>query len=356
MRIAILGGTRFIGRAIVEELASAGHELLLAHRGLLEPDDLPPARHLHSDRADLASHREELAAFGPDAVVDCRALTRRDAEIALEALPHAGQWVVISSLDVYRAFGAVNQDRETDPVPLDEDSPVRAERYPYRGTLPDRYDYDKLDVEDVYLPRGATVLRLPMVYGERDYQLREEFILRRVRAGRPRIPIGSGGWLACRGYVRDMARAVRLVLERQDVSGVFNVCEDRTFSMRMWARMILDAAESNAELVRVPDNVVPEDLKLTGTVLQHIAATSRKARGVLGWTTSDPYETLRATVRWHLAHPPATTDQDFSADDLALASRPQALGERFGDPRRGDPSRMRSDPARGLPAVAPTSV
>jgi nucleoside-diphosphate-sugar epimerase len=264
----------------------------------------------------------ELADFHPDAVLDCRALTRRDAEVALEALPDVSRWVVISSIDVYRAFGALNQDRETDPVPLDEDSPVRPDRYPYRGQLPDRDDYDKLDVEDVYLPRGATALRLPMVYGEHDYQLREEFILRRVRAGRERIPFGSGSWLACRAYVRDVARAVRLALETPGVSGVFNVCEDRTYSMRMWARMILDAAGSRAELVPVPDDRLPEDLKLTGTVRQHIIASARKARERLGWTTSDPFETLRTTVRWHLDHPPvappAGAGHDFADDDRAL--------------------------------------
>jgi nucleoside-diphosphate-sugar epimerase len=163
-----------------------------------------------------------------------------------------------------------------------------------------------------------------MVYGERDYQGREEFILRRVRAGREHIPIGSGGWLACRGYVRDVARAVRLALEAPDASGVFNVCEDRTYSMRMWAQMILDAADSRAELVQVPDHVLPADLNLTGTVRQHIVATARKARQKLGWATSDPAETLRTTVRWHLEHPPAESDEDFTADDRALEMRPAA--------------------------------
>jgi NAD(P)-dependent dehydrogenase (short-subunit alcohol dehydrogenase family) len=43
VRIIILGGTRFIGRAIVEELAAAGHELLIAHRGVLEPEGMPKA-------------------------------------------------------------------------------------------------------------------------------------------------------------------------------------------------------------------------------------------------------------------------------------------------------------------------
>ncbi|HUZ87018.1 MAG TPA: NAD-dependent epimerase/dehydratase family protein [Candidatus Baltobacterales bacterium] len=320
MRVIVLGGTRFIGRAIVDELAGSGHEVLVAHRGLLEPDDMPEVRHLHADRSELGEHKAELKAFQPDAAIDCRALTRADSETAIGALPEGIRLIVISSVDVYRAFGALNDDRETDPVPLDEESPVRPSRYPYRGRAPGMEQYDKLDVEDVYLAAGATSLRLPMVYGEHDYQKREEFILRRVRAGRPRIPFGSGQWLTCRGYVRDIARGVHLSLQTPAAIGqVMNLCEDRTYSMRMWSRMILDVAGSSAELVQVPDDLLPEDLKPTGTMPQHIAASARKAREMLGWTTSDPLESLRTTVSWHLANPPEDAGADFAPDDLALA-------------------------------------
>jgi nucleoside-diphosphate-sugar epimerase len=324
LKVVVLGGTRFIGRAIVEDLAGAGHELLLVHRGVLEPDGIPDAQHLHTERADLPSHRFVLKKFKPDAAIDCRALTRGDAETVLDALPADIRLAVISSVDVYRAFGALNDDRETDPVPLDEESPVRPNRFPYRGKMEGMDDYDKLDVEDVYLARGGTSLRLPMVYGERDYQRREEFILRRVRAGRARIPVGAGMWLACRGYVRDIARGARLTLESSAAAGeVLNLCEDRTFSMGLWTRMILEAAGSDAELVRVADDLLPEDLKPTGTMTQHIPASARKARVMLGWTTTDPLATLRTTVAWHLANPPADPDLDFTADDHALeAGRP----------------------------------
>ena len=321
MRIAVLGGTRFIGRAAVEELAAAGHELLLVHRGVLEPEGLPAARHLHTDRANVHEHRGEIAAFHPEAALDCRALTHADAETALAALPRGIRLVVISSLDVYRAFGAVNLGIETDPLPVDEDSPVRSERYPYRDLAPDRHDYDKLDVEDVYLPAGATSLRLPMVYGERDYQRREEYILRRVRAGRRRIPFGAGQWLTCRGYVRDIARAIRLALEKDVARGAaLNLGDDRTYSVRLWSLMILAAARSEAELVPVADNALPPDLEETGTLSQHVIASSRRAQQLLGWTPSNPEDSLRTSVDWHLAHPPDNPDSDFSPDDRALAT------------------------------------
>jgi nucleoside-diphosphate-sugar epimerase len=114
---------------------------------------------------------------------------------------------------------------------------------------------------------------------------------------------------------------VHLVLKTPAAAGhVLNLCEDRTYSMRMWSQMILDAAESNVELVRVADELLPEDLKPTGAMSQHILVSAQKARAMLGWTTSDPAESLRTTVRWHLSNPPANPSLDFSADESALAS------------------------------------
>ncbi len=128
-------------------------------------------------------------------------------------------------------------------------------------------------------------------------------------------------WLTCRAYVRDVARGARLALESTSINGLaLNLCEDRTFSMALWSRMILEAAAFEAELVRVADEILPEDLKATGTMTQHIATSAHRARTLLGWTTSDPVETLRTTVHWHLDNPPLDADMDFSADDLALAS------------------------------------
>jgi len=79
-------------------------------------------------------------------------------------------------------------------------------------------------------------------------------------------------------------------------------------------------AGSEAELVRVPDVLLPDDLKLLGTVSQHLLVDSSKARDLLGWEQTDPHEALHRSVAWHLANPPEDAAAGFEADDRALAA------------------------------------
>ena len=323
MRVVVLGGTRFVGRALVAELIAAGHVVVLVHRGVTEPDDLPAAQHVHLDRAETSQVADELSSFGPDAVVDTWSGTAAEADAALAAVAGLGdvRLVVLSSMDVYAAYGALHAGTDVHAVPLDETSPVREERFPYRGRFPGHDDYEKLDVEERYLAKGGTVLRLPMVYGPHDDSRREEFVLRRVRAGRTRMPFGPGTFLWTKGFVDDMARGIRLAVERDEAAGeVLNLGERRTWTMRHWAEVIASAAGAELELVRVPGRVLPPDLGITAIQSQHLLVDSSKARDLLGWSDGDPVEAVGASVAWHLANPPEDTDEDLSADDAALAS------------------------------------
>jgi nucleoside-diphosphate-sugar epimerase len=320
MRVIVLGGTRFIGRAIVEALVVAGHEPLICHRGDTEPDDLPATiAHLHADRNQLLAHRARLEAFGAEAVVDCLAMSAADARTTLAALPDpAMHRVVLSSQDVYRAFATLQHDGlATDTVPIDEDAPRRADRYPY----PNLAAYSKLDVEEIVLDAGATVLRLPMTYGPHDYQRREEWVLRRVRARRRQIPVGVASALLPLGFVGDVARGVVSALERRsDGAGVYNLVAADTDPIAVWMRRILLAAGSDLEVVRVPDGTaLPDDLQITTAMSQPLVISSARARRDLGYRDTDPDEAVARSVEWHLAHPPGHPDEDFTGDDEALA-------------------------------------
>ena len=126
MRVIVLGGTRFIGLAITGALAAAGHAVLVAHRGITEPAGLRGVEHLHAAREAWASRRAAFDAFAADAAVDVSAGNGPDARAALAALPPGIQLVALSSIDVYRAYEALHGGRQTDPVPLTEESPTSA--------------------------------------------------------------------------------------------------------------------------------------------------------------------------------------------------------------------------------------
>ncbi len=345
MRICVLGGTRFIGRAIVDALVGADHEVLVVHRGTTEPAGLPDVPHLHADRRALAEGEAATALhrFAPEGVVDCMAIGAADTDDVLGAFPDEGlRLVTLSSMDVYRAYGSLHAGVVTDAVPLDETSPVREQRYPYRGQQPGMDDYDKLDVEDRVLARGGVIARLPMVTGPHDYQVRQEFVLRRVRHGRRRIPIGAGNALLTHGDVADVADGVVRLLRADDavVRGeVFNLGEARTPTMRLRAEAVLAAAAAvdpraaEVELVRVPDEALPPDLGITAAIGQHLLVSSTKATERLGWRPGEPGAQLARTVAWHLEHDlpdghPLASD-DFAADDeaLARATDPEANAE-----------------------------
>src|ERR1700678_1382453 len=212
MRVLILGGTRFIGRRIAADLVARGDDVTVVHRGETEPAEPDGCAHLHTDRAAFAGLAGRVGALRPDAVIDTRALTAADAEAVLPHLPDA-HLVLLSSIDVYRAYELILADRGGEPVPITEESPVREGRYPLRGLIPGLGEhYDKLDVEPGYLARGGTALRLAMIYGEHDGQRREGVIPPRVRGGRRRIPVGAGTSLDTRCYVGDVASAVLAAL------------------------------------------------------------------------------------------------------------------------------------------------
>jgi nucleoside-diphosphate-sugar epimerase len=321
MRITVIGGTEFIGRRIVETLHARGDRVMIVHRGQIEPDDLPPVDHVHVDRMRFESVAGQVHAFAPDAIVDTIALTRTDTLAVVPHLPEAPT-VVLSSMDVYRSFELlINGGVEPQPVPIDEASPIRVGRYPYRGMERGDDDYEKLDVEPLYLERGGCVMRLGMVYGPRDPQTREEFVLRRVRAGRDRIPVGASSTVFTRVHVDDVASAVLAALDAPDAAAgqIFNVGESGSFSMDGWMRLILSAADSKAEMVRVTESELPPDMRMTRSNPQHLIASSAKAQALLGWRPCEAASSVASSVAWHLANPPRQASTDFAADDEALA-------------------------------------
>jgi nucleoside-diphosphate-sugar epimerase len=303
--VTVLGGTGFIGQHVTRQLADAGAEVTTIARGTTASLGLP-AQSLRADRADARALTRALATAAPTVVVDMVAYQQRDIEGLLEALPASVErLVVISSGDVYATYGAFLGivPGPIDAKPSDERAPLRAELFPYRrqARAPDDmlFSYEKILVERAAMAwRGGatTILRLPMVYGPNDKQRRVAKYVEKFRAGAGPICLNAAeaAWRCTRGYVEDVAAAIRLAaLSDAAVGNVFNVGEPEALSEVAWARAIAVATGWTGEIVEDPGTIATRQANWDVSV----TVDTTRIRRVLGYDEPfGPELGLRRTV------------------------------------------------------------
>jgi nucleoside-diphosphate-sugar epimerase len=337
MHILIIGGTRFIGPYVVRRLAEAGgHSVTLFHRGETKADLPPSVNHIYGDRRDLSSFAAEFPNLAPDVVLDMIPYTEEEAQTLMRVFKNVARRVVaISSADVYRAYARLLrlETGEPDPVPLDENAPLREALYPHRaqakGPEDFAYHYDKILVErtvmsDQKLP--GTVLRLPAVYGAGDPQHRLFGYSKRMDDKRPAILLEEeqARWRWTRGYVENVADAIALaVTDSRAANRIYNVGEREALAEADWVRSIGQAAGWDGHVVTVPKASLPEHLAANVDYAHQLFTDTTRLREELGYSERVPLEdALRRTIEWERANPPAEVfpaEIEYAAEDEVLA-------------------------------------
>ncbi|MGW2414624.1 NAD-dependent epimerase/dehydratase family protein [Streptomyces tubercidicus] len=187
MRILVLGGTLFVGRAIVEDALRTGAEVTLFGRGKTGTGLFPGLPRLIGDR-DTGDY-EALRDGVWDAVVDVSGYVPRHVGQAMDVLgDRAGRYLFVSSHAVYQHAGVGPGSTEDTP-----------RRPPVRHTeelSEDTYGPLKVACEDDVVARygaRATVVRPGRVAGPHDPQGAFTYWVRRAaRGGRVALPADPG--------------------------------------------------------------------------------------------------------------------------------------------------------------------
>jgi 2'-hydroxyisoflavone reductase len=214
VRILVLGGTRFVGRAIVDAALGRGDIVTLFNRGKSNPGLFPGVETVTGDRTvDLAP----LDGREFDVVMDVACYDPAVARLSAEAFRgRTGRYVFVSSVSVYASQSTTEAQLEDAPV---------AELKPDVPDYPDNYGANKAlcerIVQDLYGER-ALVARPGLISGPNDPTDRFPYWPRRIARGGRVLAPGDPVDLTQVVDVRDLAGFLLDGCHR-DRGGVFNV-------------------------------------------------------------------------------------------------------------------------------------
>lgn len=243
MKLLVLGGTRFLGPALVEAARARGHALTLFNRGKTNPGLFPDVEQVHGDRD---GQLQGLAGRRWDAVIDTSGYVPRVVRQSAELLaPSVERYLFVSTISVYDESMPAGSDETarlaTMPDPTSED--VRA----HYGALKALCE----QAVEAALPGRALSIRPGLIVGPGDGT--DRFTYWPVRLDR-------GGEVLCPGDgtdpvqvvdVRDLAAWTIEMAERRE-TGAFNAVGPAS---RLTAREMIEACRppgSGARLAWVP--------------------------------------------------------------------------------------------------------
>jgi 2'-hydroxyisoflavone reductase len=297
--LLVLGGTKFLGRAVVEAALGRGHDVTLFNRGQTNPELFPEVERLRGDRdGDL----EPLRGRTWDAVVDPSGfvprVVRQSADLLRDAVAH---YVFVSSISVYR-----------DPLPpgFDESAPLIELEHPDGmdpRASPEAYGGLKALCEEVVrdvFPHAHANIRAGLIVGPHDPSGRFTYWVLRLAAGGRVIAPAPPERLVQVIDVRDLA-AWMVTLAEERTTGTFNAVS-RPFPFSELVEAGTAVAGSDADVVWVDESLLLEhdvgpwmQLPLwvptddAGFLQANVSAALAH-----GLTTRDLADTVRDTLEW----------------------------------------------------------
>ncbi len=240
MRILLIGGPKFVGRALIDAALKAGHTLTMFNRGQTNAHLYPDMEKLQGDRD---GQLDALRGREWDAVVDTSGYVPRIVRQSAGLLAGSvGRYVFISTISVYPQIAGADEDA---PLATLEDESVEAVT---GGTYGGLKVLCEQAVQAVYDER-ATIVRPGLIVGPHDPTDRFTYWVIRAARGGAMLAPESPDYPMQVIDVRDLAGWTIRLIENQ-TPGVFNATgPEYPLTFGAMLDTCRDAAGSDAQLV-----------------------------------------------------------------------------------------------------------
>jgi len=319
----VIGGTRFIGRHLVEELLAHDYRVTMFNRGN-HPNpfaDVAGVDHVEGDRTNESALEGAAARVDPAAVFDMVAYQPKDVRAATEIFADVDAYVYVSSGGAYGEERVPKREGEAalEPCTPEQAADDAPETYGARKAEGDRAVFAAAE-------RGvnATSVRPCVVYGPHDYTERLDYWIDRVDAHDRVVVPGDGDLLWHRAYVEDVASALRVVAEAGTPGEAYNVGDRRLVTFAEMVELIADAQGTDVEVVTASErelaaaDLAPGDFPLYRDY-PHVLETAKLAE--LGWGSTPLDDAMARTVEESV-----DSDRDGRENGPAREAEERVLG------------------------------
>ena len=245
--ILILGGSRFHGYLLAEQLNSAGHSVTVLNRGNFRTEWPDGVRHIRADRNNIAELRERLAQNAFEIVFDNNAYNSQQVSLLAETLPESvQQYVLTSTSAVYM--------RHVSATGLCEDAADASCDALFHPQVVS-YARNKLAAEAAvrhHFPDIHTILRFPNIFGAGDFAGKVQYFDLRLADGKG-ILLEDDAEPFSLIWVDDAVRAMLCCIDdEQSRATTLNVADPRPHSYDELFESIFHANYAPQMLVRAP--------------------------------------------------------------------------------------------------------
>lgn len=234
MEILVVGGTRFFGIHLVNQLLKDGHKVTIATRGKAKDSFGNRVERIILDRTDANSLRIALSDKQFDVVYDEIAYCSNEIKYILDTI-HCDRYIYMSSMSVYETLKNNLVEEDFDP---------RKKELIWCNRSEFDYATSKRQAEcalwQVYQEQKAVAVRYPYVIGTDDYTKRLLFY---VEHELKQLPMNIDNIDCQMGFIRsDEAGRFLAFLADKEFTGPINGCSMGTISIRE----ILDYVEDKS--------------------------------------------------------------------------------------------------------------
>lgn len=232
MKILVIGGTRFFGIHMVNELLENGHDVTIATRGKTPDEYGDRVKRIIMERTNEVSVREALRGVHYDVVIDKIAYCSNDIKYVMDVVD-CDKYIHMSSTSVY-------EPKHINTIESDFDGTSKELIWCDRKAFP--YEQIKRQAEyalwQKYSDRNWIAVRYPFTIGKDDYTKRLLFYVEHVMKS---IPMKIDNLDFQLGFIRsDEAGKFMAFLVDKDVRGAINGSSEGTISIKE----IIDYVES----------------------------------------------------------------------------------------------------------------